>query len=64
MNFKKLSILGTIVGIGLVAMPYQSALSQFYKGKTISVVVPSGAGGGLTRSARVFMKFMSGHIAG
>ena len=64
MCFKIKGLLGAIVGIGIVAMPYQSALSQYYKGKTISVIVPAGAGGGLTRSARVFMKFMSGHIAG
>ena len=46
------------------AAPIQPVMSQFYQGKTITVVVPSGAGGGLTRSARLFIKFMSSHIAG
>ena len=48
----------------VAVMSGQQALAQFYKDKTISVVVPAGAGGGLTRSARLFVKYMAGHIAG
>ena len=38
--------------------------AQYFKGKTIEIIVPAGAGGGLTRNARRFVQNYGKHIAG
>lgn len=38
--------------------------TQHFKGKTIEMIVPAGAGGGLTRNARRFAQFYGKHIPG
>ena len=42
----------------------QAATAANFAGKTIEVIVPSGAGGGLTRNARRFTKNFSKYIPG
>jgi tripartite-type tricarboxylate transporter receptor subunit TctC len=42
----------------------QPSIAAFYDGKTITVIVAAGAGGGLTRSCQAFVNFMPKHIAG
>jgi len=50
-------------GLALTAMP-QDTTAQSFAGKTIEVIVPAGAGGGLTRNARRFTKNFGKHIPG
>ena len=64
MQFKNIYLLGALIGISSFLVLNHDVEAQFYKGKTVTVVVPAGAGGGLTRSGRLFMKYMSTHIAG
>ena len=64
MQFKNNYLLGALIGISSFLILNHDVGAQFYKGKTVTVVVPAGAGGGLTRSGRLFMKYMSTHIAG
>ncbi|MDF2116763.1 tripartite tricarboxylate transporter substrate-binding protein [Roseiarcaceae bacterium H3SJ34-1] len=42
----------------------QEAIAQFYKGKTITVIVGTSAGGGYDTYARTFARFMGRHLAG
>ncbi len=42
----------------------QPSTAAFYDGKTITVIVAAGAGGGLTRAAQVFIQYMPNHIPG
>ena len=42
----------------------KAATAANFAGKTIEVIVPSGAGGGLTRNARRFTKNLSKYIPG
>ena len=47
------------------AMPSSSAIgAEYYKGKTISVIVGRGAGGGTDTVARIFAKHLGKHIPG
>jgi len=50
-------------GLALTATP-QDASAQNFAGKTVEVIVPAGAGGGLTRNARRFTKNFGKHIPG
>ncbi len=38
--------------------------AAFYDGKTVTVIIPAEAGGGLTRAAQVFIQYMPNHIPG
>jgi tripartite-type tricarboxylate transporter receptor subunit TctC len=59
-----------IVGaaLALVALgPERSlgqSLSDFYKGKTIDLIISTGVGGGLDRNARIVARHLSNHIPG
>jgi tripartite-type tricarboxylate transporter receptor subunit TctC len=56
-----------LVGLGAIAIIWGTAApaeAQYFKGKTIEVIVPAGAGGGLTRNARRFVQNFGKHIAG
>jgi tripartite-type tricarboxylate transporter receptor subunit TctC len=57
-----------ILAAGAVGMAISAfatpATAAFYEGKTITVIVGSSAGGGLSRSARTFMKHMENYIPG
>ncbi len=64
MNSGKVLIRSTILAAAAAVVWALPAQAQFYSGKTIDVVVPAGAGGGLTRSARTFTNHMKNHIAG
>jgi len=64
MKLDKLCLLMATVFSVAAVVPIQPAMSQFYKGKTITVIIPAGAGGGLTRTGRLFVKHMSDHVAG
>jgi tripartite-type tricarboxylate transporter receptor subunit TctC len=61
-------VVGLSVTAGLaaaVSMPSQPTLAaDYYKGKTISIIVGRGAGGGTDTVARIFAKFLGKHIAG
>ena len=54
--------------LGIAAFGFISAgniaEAQHFKGKTIEVIVPAGAGGGLTRNTRRFTKNWPKHIPG
>jgi tripartite-type tricarboxylate transporter receptor subunit TctC len=53
------------VGLGwLVAVPVQSAADDFYKGKTIRIIVGFAAGGGFDTYSRVIGRHMGKHIPG
>ena len=62
------SIKHSLVFIGGLAIGYaglpQEPLAQRFAGKTIEIIVPGGAGGGLTRNARRFIKHFPNHIPG
>lgn len=60
----KVLIRSTILAAAAATVWALPAQAQFYSGKTIDVIVPAGAGGGLTRSARTFTNYMKNHIAG
>ena len=45
--------------LGVLASPTQAG---FYEGKDLNVIVNAGAGGGLTRTARLFMATMKKHL--
>jgi tripartite-type tricarboxylate transporter receptor subunit TctC len=61
---------GTLAALGLAAfgacMPAsaQDAVAQFYKGKTLTIVVGSSAGGGYDLYARMIARVISRHIPG
>jgi tripartite-type tricarboxylate transporter receptor subunit TctC len=51
--------------VGLEMQPARAdAVAEFYKGKTISVVVSSAAGGGYDAMARAIARFISRHMPG
>jgi hypothetical protein len=56
-------ILASAAALFMIEAP-KTASAQSFAGKTIEVIVPSGAGGGLTRNARRFTKNLSKHIPG
>ncbi len=68
MRFSRFSTTGTaIIGAALgllIALPAGEAQAQYMKGKTVSIIVPASAGGGLTRNARRFAQFFENHIPG
>ncbi|MBT3552592.1 MAG: hypothetical protein HOO19_17650 [Rhodospirillaceae bacterium] len=64
MKFSNLLVYTVLSGAALILATQQPAQAQRFKDKTIEVFVPAGAGGGLTRTARIFIKFMPNHIAG
>lgn len=64
MSYLKSVITGAaVVGLGLGVWS-DTAQAQFYKGKTINVIIAAGAGGGLTRTARVFLAGLSRVLPG
>ena len=50
-----------IVGAGSAAT---QPVDEFYAGKTISLIISTGSGGGLDASARLVAKYMSRHLPG
>ena len=56
---------GAILGVLVLAQPAQAdAISDFYKGKTVSIVVGHQAGTGFDVYARVLQRHLSKHIPG
>ena len=59
-----------IMGVSAAALAMSVAFATtapaagFYEGKTINVIIPSGAGGGLTLTARTFMNTYAKYIEG
>jgi tripartite-type tricarboxylate transporter receptor subunit TctC len=53
------AMLGTIAAIGTA-----SAQADFYKGKTIELIISTGVGGGLDANARMVARHLSKHIPG
>ncbi len=58
--------LAAVAAVGTVAVAGSTAPAdaQALKGKTIEMIVPAGAGGGLTRNARRFAQFFGEYIPG
>src|SRR5688572_9086148 len=54
-----LVLLATIVAIGSAA-----AQADFYKGKTIELIISTGVGGGLDTNGRMVARYLSKHIPG
>ena len=52
------------VSAAAVGLVITAGQAQNFKGKTIEVIVPAGAGGGLTRSAQAFVKNFPKYIPG
>src|SRR5262249_29437864 len=50
-------------GVGTTP-PFSQPTDNFYAGKTISMIVSTGPGGGMTANARLLAKHLSRHIAG
>ena len=51
--------------LGLVAVPASAqSVADFYRGKTIQVIVPTGVGGSVALYGRVFTEFIGRHIPG
>jgi tripartite-type tricarboxylate transporter receptor subunit TctC len=60
---KKIWLLG--VALALLAAPaYGDSVADFYRGKTIRIVVGYGPGGATDTSARLVVKFLARHIPG
>jgi tripartite-type tricarboxylate transporter receptor subunit TctC len=58
-------LIGSLVGIALLAFAIRTAgADEFYKGKTIRIVVGSTAGGFYDRWARLLSRHMVKHIPG
>ena len=60
---RRLSIAASLIALGICAAR-ADAVDDFYRGKQISLLVGSGAGGGYDAYARVFAKHASKHMAG
>jgi tripartite-type tricarboxylate transporter receptor subunit TctC len=57
--------LGAVVSIGATVQSFaEDAVASFYKGKTITVVVGTSAGGGYDTYARLMARHMGKHIPG
>jgi tripartite-type tricarboxylate transporter receptor subunit TctC len=52
------------LAVGLIAPAPAEAQADFYKGKTIDLVISTGVGGGLDANARVVARHLADHIAG
>ena len=63
LNLKYVIAGAVVAGLGLSAWG-DGAHAQFYKGKTINVIIAAGAGGGLTRTAQVFLPALSRNLPG
>jgi tripartite-type tricarboxylate transporter receptor subunit TctC len=63
---KKIAALAALLFAGCWALPVaaQDAVAQFYRGKTITIVVGSSAGGGYDTYARLMARFFSKHMPG
>ena len=52
--------------IGILSILFVAGMSQskagFYDGKDVTVIIPAGAGGGLTRTGRLFANHMKKHL--
>jgi len=59
----KISLVFIVIAL-MFTLWTQPSTAAFYEGETITVIVPAGAGGGLTRAAQAFVNFMPKHIAG
>ena len=60
-----LSMLRTILGIALIAMTATAASAEdFYKGKTVRIIVGSAPGGGFDAYARLVARHIGKHIPG
>lgn len=59
------SIIATVIGASVLAPPASAdAIADFYKGKSITVIVSSGAGGGYDTYSRALARHMVRHIPG
>jgi hypothetical protein len=65
MRFLALPLLAAsmVLSAGSAAMA-QDSVAQFYKGKTVTIVIGSSAGGGYDTYARLISRFFSRHIPG
>ena len=62
---QKSKILTLVIALTFVFIGIQSpAWAGFYDGKTITVITPAPAGGGVSRTAAVFIKYLPKHIDG
>lgn len=59
-------LFGTLFGVlgGAMAPANASAVAAFYKGKTVSIIVPYSTGGGYDTMARAIGRFIGKHIPG
>ena len=56
-------LLGLLVGLLSAPLP-AAAQADFYKGKTIDLVISTGVGGGLDANARLVARHLADHIPG
>ncbi len=57
-------ILGAMIGLSVFAAGNLASAADFYKGKTITVIVPTAPGGTYDRMGRLLAKHMPNHIPG
>ncbi len=60
----RLGAFGALGGLALIAAASTAAAQDFYKGKTLTVVVASNPGGGTDTTARLATRFWADHIPG
>ncbi|MEA2904224.1 MAG: hypothetical protein QOI12_1611 [Alphaproteobacteria bacterium] len=60
------AIIGATAALALVAAgaPTAAPAQEFYRGKTIELIISTGVGGGLDANARVVARHLAGHIPG
>jgi tripartite-type tricarboxylate transporter receptor subunit TctC len=63
-NFKALAALGSAAAMALSAAPAAADEAAFYKGRTVTVMVPSSLGATLGLYGRLVVDFMGKHIPG
>ena len=62
-NILALSVMGTMAAAAFTPAP-AAAQADFYKGKTIDLIISTGVGGGLDSNARVVARHLARHIPG
>ncbi|MEY3552026.1 MAG: hypothetical protein RL735_374, partial [Pseudomonadota bacterium] len=62
---KALRALALVPLLGFASMPAQAdAIEDFYKGRTVSLIVSSPSGGGYDTLARLLVRYIARHIPG
>jgi tripartite-type tricarboxylate transporter receptor subunit TctC len=64
MKFRSLTAIALAAGAVVSAARAQDSVAQFYRGKTLTIMVTNGVGGGFDTYARHISRFLGAHIPG